>query len=78
MTEASAAIVKQEPGSKRTAPIWAAFDTTGAAAGKACCKLWKDNKAENGVCGQPISIAGGPTALWNHVMYKHPDDFIII
>ena len=37
-----------------------------------CCKLWKDNLVENGVCGAFISIAGGPTAMWNHVMYKHP------
>ena len=42
-TEAApAAVVKQE-GTKRTAAVWAAFDTTGASAGKACCKMWKDN-----------------------------------
>ena len=63
-------------GSKRTAPVWAAFDTTGAPCGKACCKLWKDNLVENGVCGMSISIASGPTAMWNHVMYKHPEDYI--
>lgn len=67
---------QHDSGTRRSAPVWAAFDTTGAPCGKACCKLWKDNVAENGVCGVAISIAGGPTAMWNHVMYKHPDDYI--
>jgi hypothetical protein len=72
---AVAPAVKQE-GSKRTAPVWEAFDTTGAPAGKACCKMWKNNNEECGVCGEEISIVGGPTGLWNHLMYKHPEDYI--
>jgi hypothetical protein len=71
VADVTAASDEKAKQSKRSSPWWAAFDETGAPAGKACCKLLKlDGK----VCGEPISTSTA-TNLKNHVMYKHPDDF---
>ena len=51
---------------------WGVFDERGAPPGKACCML---RKPGGKICGEPISTAT-PTNLGNHVMYKHPDDYI--
>ena len=72
--EASAALKNNSGGgAKRTSPIWQAFDETGVAPGKACCKLLK---VDGSICGEPISIRGGPSAMWSHTMFKHPNDYI--
>lgn len=64
--------VKTE-GSRRTAPIWGAFDTSGADRDHAYCKL---RKGDGELCGDKISIKTGPAGLWNHCMYIHKEDYI--
>ncbi|KAL1502983.1 hypothetical protein AB1Y20_011053 [Prymnesium parvum] len=61
-------------GSKRSSLWWTCFSEEGAEKGYAHCVLMKDGK----LCNEAISCAHGPTALRNHVMYVHPDDFIRI
>ena len=59
--------------SKRSAPIWRAYDETGAPPGKTCCMLLKPNGE---ICGEELALKSAPSNLWNHAMYKHPSDFI--
>jgi len=73
VAESTAASEEKVKQSKRSSPWWAAFDETGAPAGKACCKLLKPDTGK--VCGEPISTSTA-TNLKNHVMWKHPDDLI--
>ena len=63
----------QTPGSRRTAPIWEAFDHTGCPAGHAACKLLL---VTGEVCGKLISTKAGPAGLWNHAMYHHKPDYM--
>ena len=60
-------------GAKRTSPFWTVFNEDGCDAGSACCTVVKDNGE---ICGKCISTVGGPTAMKNHCMYKHPDKYI--
>ena len=59
--------------SKRSAPIWRAYDQTGAPPGKTCCTL---RKANGEICGEELALKSAPTNLWNHAMYKHPEEYI--
>ncbi|KAL1515139.1 hypothetical protein AB1Y20_004200 [Prymnesium parvum] len=60
-------------GAKRSSWAWRVFDEVGCAHGKACCKL---TKSDGEFCGEAITTLGGPTAMKNHVMFRHPDDYI--
>lgn len=64
---------KKEKSTRRSSPIWTAFDQMGCDKDHAACKLSKDN-GEN--CGEVVSVKAGPSVMWNHTMYKHKADFI--
>ena len=54
--------------SKRSSPWWEVFSEEGAPPGHACCTLSHPKKVGQ-ICGEPISIKGGPTGMGNHVQY---------
>jgi hypothetical protein len=60
-------------GTRRTAPIWAAFSEEGCEKGHACCILLKPSGE---ICGDCISTSAGPTNLWNHALYHHKADYM--
>eukprot|EP00966_Prymnesium_polylepis_P106686 2469678-Prymnesium_polylepis.1 len=33
-------------------------------------------KPSGQVCGDMLSIAGGPSGLWNHALYHHKADYV--
>jgi hypothetical protein len=61
--------------SHRTAKCWECFDETGAPEGKACCTLPHPKKL-NEVCSEAIGIKHGPSGMWNHLQFCHPNDFL--
>ncbi|KAL1506979.1 hypothetical protein AB1Y20_007843 [Prymnesium parvum] len=65
--------LKEKKLGRRTNPFWACFDDAGAEEGKVYCKLMKEDGT---LCKEVISIKAGPTGMRNHVMYKHPEEFI--
>ena len=69
---ADATPASEQKHTRRTAVWWTSFDETGAPPGKTCCKLLK---SDGTTCGEQISTRT-VTNLKNHVMYKHPDEYI--
>ena len=66
-------LVKAEKKSRRSAPVWATCTEEGCAQGYSRCLL---NTKDGILCDTPIKIAVGPTGIWNHCMYVHPDEYI--
>mmetsp|Transcript_49545 Transcript_49545/g.123174 ORF Transcript_49545/g.123174 Transcript_49545/m.123174 type:complete len:218 (-) Transcript_49545:346-999(-) len=63
---------------KRTSEVWSCYTERAGATKAKCafCTLPNRDDATK-VCGEQISFGAGTTALWNHVMWTHPDENII-
>ena len=64
-----------EKKSRRSSAAWELFTEVGADKGYVVCKAFKEGSCTE-ICGASIAICGGPTGMWNHLAFKHKEDYI--
>ena len=74
-TDSAGAPPGPEKKTRRSAPCWQHFSEVGAKEGHVHCTLAHPKKLGQ-VCNEPICVKHGPTGMWNHLQWIHPDEYI--